>query len=304
MNRAELDVQPAPSLNVSSPKPDLRIAILADIHGNRQALDAVLADVRAQGADRVIVNGDLVNRGPDSVAVVETLLGSGADLTLGNHDGLMRLWQTRDPDLPAGWFADPFWGATEWSVRQLERAGLLDVIGTWPMTAGIEVPGAPPILVAHGTPSHYRESLGHFTPQERLDELLSPSQSGVLVGSHTHRPFERRAGGRLWLNTGAVGAPFNDDPRAQYLLLDLVAGQWYATFRAVPYDRAPTLRAFETSGLLRAGDVSAEIFRDEVALARSLYTPFWDWAERGGRVKDWAAWRDFRAAHPERFRPD
>ena len=47
---------------------------MADIHGNADALRAVLMDVKAQGAERIIVNGDVVNRGPDSVQVLETLL--------------------------------------------------------------------------------------------------------------------------------------------------------------------------------------------------------------------------------------
>ena len=51
----------------------MRVAIIADIHGNAGALDAVLNDLQQQGADRVIVNGDVVNRGPDSVEVMERL---------------------------------------------------------------------------------------------------------------------------------------------------------------------------------------------------------------------------------------
>ena len=51
----------------------MRIAILADVHGNLPALEAVLTDIEEQGVDRVIVNGDSVNRGPESVPVMRTL---------------------------------------------------------------------------------------------------------------------------------------------------------------------------------------------------------------------------------------
>ncbi|MFC6590670.1 metallophosphoesterase family protein [Deinococcus lacus] len=90
----------------------MRLAVIADIHGNLDALRAVLADIRSQGADQILVNGDVVNRGPDSVAVLELLLALEPPVRflLGNHDDLLALWQARSSDLPAEWFADPFGG--------------------------------------------------------------------------------------------------------------------------------------------------------------------------------------------------
>jgi predicted phosphodiesterase len=81
------------------------IAVIADIHANLPALEAVLGDVAALGASEIIVNGDLVNRGPSNVAVVERILNLGCAraLTLGNHDDLMRKWVERAPDIPAFW---------------------------------------------------------------------------------------------------------------------------------------------------------------------------------------------------------
>lgn len=284
--------------------PGVRLAFIADIHGNQDALEAVLADLQAQGAERLYVNGDVVNRGPDSVQALETLLALTPQPTfvLGNHDDLMRLWLTRDSTLPGDWFEDPFWAATAWSARQLEQAGLIDSILSWPLTQRLSWGGLPTILLAHGTAAHYRESLGPHTPESRLIELLDESGAGLLIGSHTHRPMVRAVeGGRLVINTGAVGAPFNENPRAQYLLLDSAQGRWEATLRAVPYDRSGVLSRFESSGLLRGGGVSAEIFREEVRLARSLYTPYWMWTEDAGKPRTPETWGQFRAEFPERF---
>ena len=167
-----------------------------------------------------------------------------------------------DPDgnLPGDWFEDPFWAATAWSAEQLSRANLIDSILGWPMSQRLSWSGLPSIELAHGTAAHYRESLSQRTPEARLTELLDEAQVGVLIGSHIHKPMVRPLeGGRLVLNTGAVGAPFNDDPRAQYLLLDADGGRWQPTIRAVPYDRSGVLERFESSGLLREGGVSAEI---------------------------------------------
>ncbi|ACO46463.1 fructose-bisphosphatase class III [Deinococcus deserti] len=273
----------------------MRLAIIADIHGNADALNAVLTDVRQQGVDRLIVNGDVVNRGPDSVEVMETLLDwPDVSFSLGNHDDLLRLWDARSGQLPLDWFADPVWGATDWSARQLDAAGLLHVPDQWPMVLTVSQPGMPDVRIAHGTADHYRESLSERTPVARVQVLRSQGagEAGVLVGSHIHRPAQAIIDGTLVLNTGAVGAPANRDPRAQYLMLSASAQGWIPEFRAIPYDRQGVLRRFETSGLLDTG-LSAQIFRDEVISARSLYTPFWQWTEEGNHPRTPATWALF-----------
>ncbi|ABF45951.1 metallophosphoesterase family protein [Deinococcus geothermalis] len=274
----------------------MRLALIADIHGNADALRAVLADAEAQGAERLVVNGDVVNRGPDSVEALSLLLlRDDVTFTLGNHDDLVRLWHARSATLPEDWFTDPFWGATDWSATQLDRAGLLPVPGEWPLTLTLREPGLPDVLVAHGTPAHYRESLSERTDPARVAELAG--DAGVLVGSHIHRPAQATREGILVLNTGAVGAPANGDPRAQYLLLTATPTGWVPEFRAVPYDRSDVLRRFETSGLLKTG-LSAEIFRDEVRTARSLYTPYWLWTEAHGYPRNAQTWAAFQREHP------
>lgn len=273
----------------------VRLAILADVHGNQPALDAVLADVRESGADQLIVNGDLVNRGPDGVAVMETLLASNAQFTLGNHDALMNLWHEHDPEIPDEWFADPFFDSFTWCADQLDRAGLLGEFPRWPMTLRVELPSAPTVVIAHGTPDHYREGVGRRMSEARMRELLRASDADVLVGSHTHVPGEWRLPEGVLLNTGAVGAPFNRDRRAQYLLLTLQGGAWTPELRFVPYDLSAILRHYDTSGLLAHGGLSAHIFREELPAAYPIYARFWEWVEREGRPKDWAAWRDFEA---------
>ena len=279
------------------------LAVIADIHANIHALEAVLADIAGQGVDRVIVNGDLVNRGPNNLAVLERLWDRGYPIILGNHDDLMRKWVERAEDLPPEWFDDPFWGATAWSARQLEDAGWTESLATLPMTYRLEPEGAPSLLISHGSPRHYREGYGERMPDETISEIFQMHPADVLVGSHTHQPMERAWGQHRVLNTGAVGAPFNGDPRAQYLVLNLQDGRWQPTFRKVPYDRTPALEAFETSGLLEEGGLSAHIFHEELKNARSYLTPFWMWSEKQGLDQGWETWSHFQEAFPEYFQP-
>ena len=280
----------------------MKLAIISDIHGNLHALEAVLKDIKSEHIEQLIVNGDLVNRGPNNLAVLERLWTSGAKLILGNHDDLMRKWVERDPDLPQAWFGDPFWDATAWAAQTLQEAGWIEHLATLPMTYKLQLPGAPSLLIAHGSPRHYREGYSDHTPDTIYSEILQNYPADVLIGSHTHRPIEHYWGSHAIFNTGAVGAPFNGNPKAQYLVLSLVGATWQPEFRQVAYDRTPALKAFETTGMLEEGGLSAHIFCEELKNARSYLTPFWMWTEQRGAEQTWETWQQFQKAFPERFK--
>ncbi len=280
----------------------MKVAIIADIHGNVHALEAVLRDIERQHVDRVIVNGDLVNRGPNNVAVMERIWNEDFIFTLGNHDDLVRMWIDHD-GIPESWYSDPFWKGTAVVAETLAESGWLEKLRGLPMTHEIRIDGAPTVLISHGSPRHYREGYGFYTPDACLEEIAREYPADILVGSHTHRTYDRRINGRRFLNTGAVGAPFNRDPRAQYLLLELVDGEWRVEFRGVEYDRDAALAAFEETGFIEKGDLSAYIFREELKYARPLYDPFWRWAEAENLPTDWKSWQRFQQRFPERFEP-
>src|SRR5438876_663654 len=106
--------------------PNPRLAILSDVHGHLQALEAVLADAAAVGADETLVAGDTVNFGPDSAAVVDRLRERGAQMIRGNHEvELVATWDT--PDLPERVRTSPSFAIARWSLEQLglERRAFL-----------------------------------------------------------------------------------------------------------------------------------------------------------------------------------
>lgn len=281
----------------------MRIAVLADVHGNLPALEAVLADIESQGVDRVVINGDLANRGPDTAAVFARLAEALEGATLGNHDDLMLMWAGKRGNRSEPWFDDPFWGTIGWSANELARVGHLDVIESLPMTLSIELPDEPKLLFSHGSPRHYREGYGTDLTPELISEITEAHPADVLIGSHTHRPYLTTWGRYTVINTGAVGAPFNGDRRAHYLILSLAEGAWSPEFRRVPYDVDEALARFESSGLLEAGGLSAEIFREEIVYARSFLVPFLMWCETDSREKSDAAWEEFKERFGTRFRP-
>jgi len=281
----------------------VRVAILADIHGNLPALEAVLDDVERHHVDRLVVNGDLVNRAPDGVAVVERVRAIGADVTLGNHDDLMRALVERDAAIPEAFHVDPFWEANRWCARELATGGVLEALSTAPMTVRVAPAGGPSVLISHGSPRHFREGYGRYLAPETVSEISEMHPADVLVGSHTHHPMLKRWGRVTVMNTGAVGVPFNRDARAQYLLLDLVAGAWRPVFRRVAYDVSAALAAFGRGDYLARGGLLARLFHDEIRDARSYLVPFQMWAAERGEPLGEASWERYAALHPERFEP-
>lgn len=281
----------------------MRVAVFSDIHANLAALEAVLADLEVVQPDQVIIGGDMVNRGPDNDRVLQRILELDAVLLLGNHDDLLRMWVDRDLSLPSTWFGDPFWEGIGWCARQLEGKGLIAPLRELKVAHRVELVGMPSVLITHGSPRHYREGYGRHSDEAMIEEIGREFHAEVLIGSHTHIPLERRFGKRLVLNTGAVGAPFNGDPRAHYLVLESDGGSWTPHWRKVSYDRERSLRAFEERGYLAEAGLSARIFLDELRYARSLLTPFLDWVERTGVPLDEDGWQRFRRDNPERFAP-
>lgn len=280
----------------------MRIAVLADVHGNLPALEAVLADIATQDVDRLIVNGDLANRGPETGAVYDLLADALGAATLGNHDDLMLIATGRRGPHENPWLDDPFWGTVAWSAAQLVAGGYLDVIEHLPMTIKVEEQGAPVLLFSHGSPRHYREGYGVDLSPEVISEITESHPADVLIGSHTHRPHLVRWGRYTVMNTGAVGCPFNGDARAHYLILTLSGGEWLPDFRRVPYDREAAIARVRSSGMLAETGMSATIFFEELKYASSFLVPFLMWCETDKRDKTLENWDEYRRRFEVRFR--
>jgi putative phosphoesterase len=157
----------------------VHVLALYDIHGNIDALEAVLADPRAAGADAVVVGGD-VFPGPFTR---ETL------------DRLDRL------DVPVHWVR----GNGEREESFAER-------GELPLT--LELDG---VLYCHASPRRDDEFLTRLSPEERWTDALAGVTARVVVGGHTHQQLDRRVGDVRFLNAGSVGLPYEGDGAARWL---------------------------------------------------------------------------------------
>jgi predicted phosphodiesterase len=240
----------------------MKLAIISDIHGNMHALEAVIIDLQCIGPDRVIANGDLVGRGPQSQEVLETARNQRWQCIKGNHE---EFWtQCGHGDRPPEW-EESWWTPTRLQIEHMD-SGWFDWMAALPTEHIIAVPGMPAVQIVHGSPRRTNEGLYAHIPERALLESLGATRYPVIVGAHTHYPMDRRAGNYRVLNCGSVGAPFNGNPAAQYLLLTGRQGEWIADFRQVPYDCEAALRFWRASGYCASG-VAAQVFAYELETA-------------------------------------
>lgn len=208
----------------------MRIAIVSDIHGNRTAFDAVLADLRVTAPDLILHGGDLADSGSDPAGVIDQIRGLGWPGVLGNADEIHTRPESLD-EFEAGSKAPvSLWKAVretaEWARARLgmERIAWL---ATLPRAMSL-----PPVVLVHAGPDDIWRAPGAEASDDGLERTYAPLGGEIAVYGHTHYPFVRPLARMTVANSGSAGLPYDGDPRASYLLIDGTA----ATIRRVEYD--------------------------------------------------------------------
>jgi predicted phosphodiesterase len=228
----------------------MRYAVLADVHANLHALDAVLGLLERERPDRWIVAGDLVGYGPHPDECVARVLELGPVCVAGNHDliALGRLGDDRCIPLARESLA---WTAAAISPRTRAALEALAVLAD-----------AGDVVVAHGSlddPQEYVRDVEAALGQLGELERRHPAARALVLG-HTHQPLAVIAAGalatdrvplapgeRVVLNPGSVGQSREREPLARALVLDLAAGE--ARFVHTGYDSEACRAALRRRGL-------------------------------------------------------
>jgi diadenosine tetraphosphatase ApaH/serine/threonine PP2A family protein phosphatase len=249
-----------------------RIAIIADIHGNVPALEAVLRDIERVSPDEIVVAGDLVGRGPQGSAVVKRIQALDCVCIRGNHEDY--LLSFRRKEVPEGWLSAPEWACSRWMAAELDDDDI-DFIDSLPFTAVPQI--EPRLRIVHGSPESYNEGIGPWTKDERLLEHLNSIEEPAMACAHTHRPLTWHFDERFVINVGSVGLPFDGDTRAHYAIVWHDDG-WHHEMRKVEYDLDDTLDVYRSSGFLEAGGATSALLERELCTARPHLVPFLKWA--------------------------
>lgn len=234
----------------------MKIALLADIHANLEALQACLAHAEREGAELYVFLGDLVGYGADPVACLDLLArhaARGALLVRGNHDEAALGGLCEDMNFVAR-------EASYWTRAQLGGAER-DFLAALPLTARRD-----DLLFVHAG-ADQPDKWSYVTSNSQAARCMESAQATITFAGHVHHPtlyFAANsrvgrfqpvpgvpiplAGRRRWLAIGgSVGQPRDGNNAAAYSVFD--ESERMLTFFRVPYDHVTAARKIKAAGL-------------------------------------------------------
>jgi predicted phosphodiesterase len=216
----------------------MRIAILADIHGNLPAIEAVLADIAHSGADMIVDLGDCLSGPLWPRETAEFLTACGMPTVRGNHDRILA-------EMPRA-----LMGATDGFTFDALTPAQRERFGSLPATLAV-LPG---VLAFHACPANDNQYLLETVLGERMvlasgaqvRERLDGARAPLMLCAHSHQPrIVITNEGCMIVNPGSVGCPAYLDtdhssetgsPHARYAVATQTKEGWRADLRAVVYD--------------------------------------------------------------------
>jgi predicted phosphodiesterase len=220
----------------------MRFAAIADVHGNYLALEAVIADIRAQGIETIVDLGDIASGALDARRTMDAMMALGAIHVRGNHD---RYLIDRLPEKMSSWDRP--------AHAQLDERHL-DWLRALPRSRVFHEQ----VFLCHATPAddevYWLETVlldgtVRMATLEAIEEVAGDIAQRLILCAHSHiARAVRLRDGRLIVNPGSVGCPGYRDshpyphvmeagsPDARYAILELVDGDWRIAFCHVPYD--------------------------------------------------------------------
>jgi len=227
----------------------MRIAAISDIHGNADALEAVLSDLDGEGVDGIVVLGDLVAFGPDPARVIDRLRGIGARVVRGNTDRYLLGAETPR--------SDHMWDLLAWG-RDLLGAERIAYLESLPATMSIDLDGTSALL-CHGTPGS--DEVGFFPGEEQgFADKLAAAEETLVIAGHTHKPLWSRVGDKVIVNDGSVGFPYDGKPRPSWAIVETAGGEVTdVRIGRTRYDTGPVSRRLAEIGLPMADAMSERV---------------------------------------------
>lgn len=251
----------------------MKLAVLSDVHGNWPAFQIVADDIAHWQPNQVVVAGDVVNRGPSSAKCWEFVQRKRRDdgwlAVIGNHEEYV-INQAQPSAIRAGVPFDIF-RPSFWTYEQLG----CDVSSFEALPFALdEALASSAVRITHASMLGTREGIFPVTPNDALPEMIGQPMPALFAVGHTHQPLVRQLNGTLVVNAGAVGMPFDRDPRASYAQMTHGNGGWRAKIVRLDYDRAQAERDFFDTGFIEGGGPLTRVMLREFQLSTGLLYTF------------------------------
>ena len=267
----------------------MRIALIADVHNNILALEAVMKAIRKHSPDMIISLGDQVNLGPCPRETLALLAAEGVACLHGNHERYVLGAMAGDPGYAGANFAAPRFNASLLTPEQI----------TFPKALQLEG-----VTFCHAMPDDDRFPV--FEPERALPllrQMAFDNPTHIICG-HGHNPSHIRHGNVTIDSIGSAGCMDDGVPgTAPFAILTLEHGQAMLRPYYVSYDVRPMKEIFKKSGMAAFCPIMARIGCMQITLNQDFIVPFVERAQamskaRGESVISEPTWRDADAAFP------
>ncbi len=254
-----------------------RLALLSDIHANLPALEAVITDIDRQSPDAVYVLGDMINGCAWPAETLDRIMSRGWPMLIGNHDdAVLQLGSSRMESR----YGDRHFYATLWWTRSRLQPRHLALLESLPETFALTFWDALPVRLLHGLPGNFFVGFRPDSTKEWALRYLTSVEELTVADGHTHFPMVRTIGKWQVINCGSVGAPYDGDGRASYVLMDGSFVGWNVKIRRVEFDRRRVEEGYLTSGLAEEGGVLGAMFNRTVLTGLPYVSDFTWWARQ------------------------
>ncbi|HZI15019.1 MAG TPA: metallophosphoesterase family protein [Myxococcus sp.] len=210
----------------------MRVAILADIHGNLPACEAVLEDItRSVAPDYIVAAGDLALRGAHPKETVDLLFDRCHAVLMGNTDCYLA------GNYLGGAYRERDHWKTEllrWTREQLGE-GLLHRLGALPFSVRYTPRKGQDLFVCHANPRNLEESLDPTLDDATVRRYFNHMDAAACAFGHLHFPYRRRVGRMLIADVASAGIPRDGDLRPAYGVFTFTPKGWRVQIRRVRY---------------------------------------------------------------------
>ncbi|WP_117148987.1 metallophosphoesterase family protein [Paraliobacillus zengyii] len=219
----------------------MKIAFISDVHGNAIALDAVLNDIRKKEVDKIVVLGDLAYRGPEPKRSIDLIKNLNTTVIKGNADDWI-VRGVRKGEVPDA-ALDKMNEERDWSVAQLSQADIayLEKLPTETLFEENDI-------VFHGfhaTPNSLFDAVLPHATDEMIESELMKKVADVYLYGHIHKSYIRTINGKMIINLGSVGLPFDGITKASYALVEVQDGSVSASIEKASYDFEKTIDKYK-----------------------------------------------------------
>lgn len=217
----------------------MKIGIISDIHGNMQALNTVLEDIKKEECSKIFCLGDLAMAGPEpveAILLIKKLYDEGKlEIIQGNTDEMIGNYSAQIDEKVTSAF--PIMAAALKNDAEIISLELKEFLKNLPPQKQLEIEGVK-ILLVHGSPRKKDENIAPDLPIEKIEKMLEGTDADVIFCGHTHIPCGYQTTKKQTIiNVGSVGRPFTPNPQACYVVANFSGGTFEVMHKFVDYDK-------------------------------------------------------------------